>query len=158
MGPSVLIFNIYRFENINISWSNIYRYIVVKYIQIRKYKYIKLGLSLYIINCLNSGKLVFHENSILVSQFCDLLIRKYPAKYYKSRLKVSRDYQQLDNYIIQKKGNLQTVNQILNLNKKMYNYNQAQTIQSQGYNARKVNCSCVFSGYILKPVLSGWNL
>ena len=28
----------------------------------------------------------------------------------------------------------------------------------QGYNARKVNCSCVYSAYILKPVLSGQNL
>ena len=28
----------------------------------------------------------------------------------------------------------------------------------QGYNERKVNCSCVYSAYILKPVLSGWNL
>ena len=27
----------------------------------------------------------------------------------------------------------------------------------QGYNARKVNCSCVYSAYILKPVLSGRN-
>ena len=26
---------------------------------------------------------------------------------------------------------------------------------TQGYNARKVNCSCVYSAYILKPVLSG---
>ena len=25
---------------------------------------------------------------------------------------------------------------------------------TQGYNARKVNCSCVYSAYILKPVLS----
>ena len=29
---------------------------------------------------------------------------------------------------------------------------------NQGYNARKVNCSCVYSAYILKPVLSGGNL
>ena len=29
---------------------------------------------------------------------------------------------------------------------------------SQGYNARKVNCSCMYSAYILKPVLSGRNL
>ena len=28
----------------------------------------------------------------------------------------------------------------------------------QGYNARKVNCSCVYSAYILKLVLSGLNL
>ena len=28
----------------------------------------------------------------------------------------------------------------------------------QGYNARKVNCSCVFSAYKLKPVLPGRNL
>ena len=28
----------------------------------------------------------------------------------------------------------------------------------QECNARKVNCSCVYSAYILKPVLSGWNL
>ena len=28
----------------------------------------------------------------------------------------------------------------------------------QGYNARKVNCSCVYSAYILKPVLSGRTL
>ena len=28
----------------------------------------------------------------------------------------------------------------------------------QGCNARKVNCSCVYSVYILKPVLSGRNL
>ena len=28
----------------------------------------------------------------------------------------------------------------------------------QGYNARKVNCSCVYSAFILKPVLSGRNL
>ena len=28
----------------------------------------------------------------------------------------------------------------------------------QGYNVRKVNFSCVYSAYILKPVLSGWNL
>ena len=28
----------------------------------------------------------------------------------------------------------------------------------QGYNARKVNCSCVYSACILKPVLSGRNL
>ena len=28
----------------------------------------------------------------------------------------------------------------------------------QGYNARKVNCGCVYSAYILKPVLSGRNL
>jgi len=27
----------------------------------------------------------------------------------------------------------------------------------QGTNARKVNCSCVYSAYILKPVLSGQN-
>ena len=27
-----------------------------------------------------------------------------------------------------------------------------------GNNARKVNCSCVYSAYILKPVLSGRNL
>jgi len=26
------------------------------------------------------------------------------------------------------------------------------------YNARKVNCSCVYSAYILKPVFSGRNL
>ena len=30
--------------------------------------------------------------------------------------------------------------------------------QSQGYNAREVNCSGVYSAYILKPVLSGRNL
>ena len=29
---------------------------------------------------------------------------------------------------------------------------------SQEYNARKVNCSCVYSAYILKSVLSGQNL
>ena len=29
---------------------------------------------------------------------------------------------------------------------------------SQGYNAEKVNCSCVYSAYISKPVLSGRNL
>ena len=29
---------------------------------------------------------------------------------------------------------------------------------SQGSNARKVNCGCVYSAYILKPVLSGRNL
>ena len=29
---------------------------------------------------------------------------------------------------------------------------------SQGYNARKVHCSCVCSAYILKPVLAGRNL
>ena len=28
----------------------------------------------------------------------------------------------------------------------------------QGYNASKVNCSCVYSAYILKPLLSGRNL
>ena len=28
----------------------------------------------------------------------------------------------------------------------------------QGCNARKVNCGCVYSAYILKPVLSGRNL
>ena len=28
----------------------------------------------------------------------------------------------------------------------------------QGCKARKVNCSCVYSAYILKPVLSGRNL
>ena len=28
----------------------------------------------------------------------------------------------------------------------------------QGNNARKVNCGCVYSAYILKPVLSGRNL
>ena len=28
----------------------------------------------------------------------------------------------------------------------------------QGFNARKVNCGRVYSGYILKPVLSGRNL
>ena len=28
----------------------------------------------------------------------------------------------------------------------------------QGTNARKVNCGRVYSAYILKPVLSGWNL
>ena len=28
----------------------------------------------------------------------------------------------------------------------------------QGCNARIVNCSCVYSAYILKPVLSGRNL
>ena len=28
----------------------------------------------------------------------------------------------------------------------------------QGTNARKVNCGCVYSAYILKPVLSGRNL
>ena len=27
----------------------------------------------------------------------------------------------------------------------------------QGYNARKFNCSCVYSGHIVKPVLSGRN-
>ena len=31
-------------------------------------------------------------------------------------------------------------------------------ILQQGYNARKVNCSCVYSAYILKPVLSWRNL
>jgi len=30
--------------------------------------------------------------------------------------------------------------------------------KNQGYNARKVSCSCVYSAYILKPVLSGRNL
>ena len=29
---------------------------------------------------------------------------------------------------------------------------------SQGYDARKVNCSCVYSAYIFKPVLSRRNL
>ena len=29
---------------------------------------------------------------------------------------------------------------------------------SQGCNARKVYCGCVYSAYILKPVLSGRNL
>ena len=29
---------------------------------------------------------------------------------------------------------------------------------SQGCNARKVNCGCVYSAYTLKPVLSGRNL
>ena len=29
---------------------------------------------------------------------------------------------------------------------------------TQGCNARKVNCGRVYSAYILKPVLSGWNL
>ena len=29
---------------------------------------------------------------------------------------------------------------------------------NQGCNVRKVNCGCVYSAYILKPVLSGWNL
>ena len=29
---------------------------------------------------------------------------------------------------------------------------------SQGYNVRKVICSCVYSAYTLKPVLSGRNL
>ena len=29
---------------------------------------------------------------------------------------------------------------------------------AQGTNARKVNCGCVYSAYILKPVLSGRNL
>ena len=33
-----------------------------------------------------------------------------------------------------------------------------ETIKTQGYDARKVNCSCVYSAYILKPVLSGRNL
>ena len=28
----------------------------------------------------------------------------------------------------------------------------------QEFNVRKVNCSCVYSAYTLKPVLSGWNL
>ena len=28
----------------------------------------------------------------------------------------------------------------------------------QGCNVRKVNYGCVYSAYILKPVLSGWNL
>ena len=28
----------------------------------------------------------------------------------------------------------------------------------QGCNVRKVNCGCVYSAYILKPVLSGRNL
>ena len=31
-------------------------------------------------------------------------------------------------------------------------------LTTHGYNARKVNCSCVYSAYILKPVLSGRNL
>ena len=30
--------------------------------------------------------------------------------------------------------------------------------KEQGCNARKVNCSCVYSAYTLKPVLSGRNL
>ena len=30
--------------------------------------------------------------------------------------------------------------------------------KTQGCNARRVNCSCVYSAYILKPVLSGRNL
>ena len=30
-------------------------------------------------------------------------------------------------------------------------------IHARGYNARKVDCSCVYSAYILKPVLSGRN-
>ena len=29
--------------------------------------------------------------------------------------------------------------------------------RNQDCNARKVNCSCVYSAYILKPVLSGRN-
>ena len=29
---------------------------------------------------------------------------------------------------------------------------------AQGYNVRKVNCSCVYSAYTLKPVLSGRKL
>ena len=29
---------------------------------------------------------------------------------------------------------------------------------TQGTNARKVNCGRIYSAYILKPVLSGWNL
>ena len=32
------------------------------------------------------------------------------------------------------------------------------TLVDQGYNSRQVNCSCVYSAYILKPVLSGRNL
>ena len=28
----------------------------------------------------------------------------------------------------------------------------------QGFNTRKVDCSCVYAAYILKPVLSGRNL
>ena len=31
-------------------------------------------------------------------------------------------------------------------------------VRDQGYNATKVNCSFVYSVYILKPVLSGQNL
>ena len=31
-------------------------------------------------------------------------------------------------------------------------------IFDQGYNTRKVNCSCVYSAYIFKPVFSGRNL
>ena len=37
---------------------------------------------------------------------------------------------------------------------KLYNFIE----RSQGNNARKVNCGCVYSAYILKPVLSGRNL
>ena len=36
--------------------------------------------------------------------------------------------------------------------------NQKKHAAYQGYNARKVNCSCVYSAYILKPVLSRRNL
>ena len=37
------------------------------------------------------------------------------------------------------------------LNIALYSY-------TQGCNVRKVNCGCVYSAYILKPVLSGRNL
>ena len=49
---------------------------------------------------------------------------------------------------------------VLVYTKKNYNTYTTPCIPSlvQGYNARKVNCSCVNSAYILKPVISGRNL
>ena len=38
----------------------------------------------------------------------------------------------------------------------MYNFHNVWL--GQGCNVRKVNCGCVYSAYILKPVLSGRNL
>ena len=38
------------------------------------------------------------------------------------------------------------------------NHKRAEIFPSQGYNVRKVNCSGIYSVYILKQVLSGRNL
>ena len=58
--------------------------------------------------------------------------------------------------ILNNKWNM--VNGIVNISDEIFSSIKNIATIDQVYNARKVNCSCVYSAYNLKPVLSGRKL